>query len=362
MRILWFAHRDIKHHRAGGAERTIYEVGKRLVILNIDVNLVTVNPGNLLSYEIVDGIKIYRIEGNIGSHLNVKRMIEKIDPDVIIDDLGHAVPWGSPLFTNKRVIVFFRHLHARSLPGQVNTLFARIITFIEKLYPYIYKNNVFVTESDTSENDLIDLGIRKENIVRIPPGVDLNLFHTGEKSKNVQLLYFGGFRKYKRPEYAIKVYEQLRTEIQDLKLVVIGDGPLLNKMKENIKNKNYNIEFLGKMDYTELSKIIRESWVNLHFSITEGWGLSLMESSASGTPSVAFRVPGVVDTIKDSFNGFLVDDISKFRDKILYIIKNEDLFIKNSRKFAENFAWDKTAEMWYTLLNKCCGSGQIQTT
>ena len=105
------------------------------------------------------------------------------------------------------------------------------------------------------------------------------------------------------------------------------------------------------MDYTELSKIIRESWVNLHFSITEGWGLSLMESSASGTPSVAFRVPGVVDTIKDSFNGFLVNDISEFRDKILYIIKNEDLFIKNSRKFAENFAWDKTTEMWHKLLN-----------
>ncbi len=362
MRILWFAHRDIKHNGAGGAERTIYEVGRRLVILNIDVNLVTVNPGNLSSYEIIDGIKIYRIEGNIVSHLSVKKMIEKVDPDVIIDDMGHAVPWGSSWFTNKRVIVFFRHLHARSLPGQVNTLFARIISFIEKLYPYIYKNNIFVTESSTSEHDLIALGIRKENIVRIPPGVDLNLFHEGEKTKNVQLLYFGGLRKYKRPEYAINVYKELCTKLQDLKLVVIGNGPLLDKMKENVRNKNYNIEFLGKIDYTKLSKIIRESWVNLHFSLTEGWGLSILESSASGTPSVAFRVPGVIDTIKDGFNGFLVDDISEFRDKIFYIVTNEELFIKNSREFAENFTWDRTAEMWYTLLNKCYEPDLIQTT
>ena len=351
MRILWFAHRDIKHPKAGGAERTIYEVGKRFAKLGVDINLVTVNPGNLLNYEVVDGIKTYRIKGNIKAHLYVKKMIKKIDPDAIIDDMGHAVPWCSSWFTDKRVIVFFHHLHARSLPGQVNIFMGNIIKFIENMYPFIYKNNIFVTESDTSENDLIHLGIKKENIIRIPPGVDLSLFHPGDKTKDIQLLYFGGLRKYKRPEYAIKVYEELYNEIQNLKLVVTGAGPLLNIMKEDIKNKNYNIDFLGKIDYNQLSKIIRESWINLHFSVTEGWGFSILESSASGTPSVAFRVPGVMDTIKNNFNGFLVNDINEFKDKILCIIKNEELFIKNSREFAENFTWDKTAEMWYELLN-----------
>ena len=350
MRILWFAHRDIKHPKAGGAERTIYEVGKRFAKLGVDINLVTVNPGNLLNYEVVDGIKTYRIRGNIKAHLYVNEMIKKIDPDVIIDDMGHAVPWCSSWFTHKRVIVFFHHLHARSLPGQVNIFMANIIKFIENMYPFIYKDNIFVTESETSENDLIHLGIKKENIIRIPPGVDLNLFHPAEKTKNIQLIYFGGLRKYKRPEYAVKVYEELYYEMPNLKLIVTGDGPMLNKVREDIKNKNYNIDFLGKIDYNELSKVIRESWINLHFSVTEGWGFSILESSASGTPSVAFKVPGVVDTIKNNFNGFLVNDISEFKDKILYIIKNEDLFVKNSRKFAENFTWDKTAEMWYKLL------------
>ncbi|MGC8620294.1 MAG: glycosyltransferase family 1 protein, partial [Thermoplasmata archaeon] len=65
MRILWFAHRDIKHPRAGGAERTIYEVGRKLVKKNNEVHLVSVNPGNLLPYEIIEGIIIHRIRGNI---------------------------------------------------------------------------------------------------------------------------------------------------------------------------------------------------------------------------------------------------------------------------------------------------------
>ena len=219
------------------------------------------------------------------------------------------------------------------------------------MYPFIYRNKTLITESDTSENDLINVGIKKENIIRIPPGVDLNLFHPGEKTTNIQLLYFGGLRKYKRSEYAIKVYEDLYNDINNLKLIITGDGPSLNKIKEGIKDKNYNIDFLGKLDYNKLAIVIRESWVNLHFSVTEGWGLSIMESSASGTPSVAFRVPGVVDTIRDTYNGFLVNDINEFRDKILYIIKNENSFIKNSREFAESFTWERTAGLWYELLN-----------
>ena len=49
--------------------------------------------------------------------------------------------------------------------------------------------------------------------------------------------------------------------------------------------------------------------------------------------------------------GFLVNSIDEFSDKILDIIKNEDKFTVNSRKFAENFTWDKTVDLWYKLLN-----------
>ena len=337
MKILWFAHRDIKNARAGGAERTIYEVCSRLCKMQVEVHLVTVNPGNLLNYEIVDGIITHRIKGNVKAHLSVGKMINKIKPDVLVDDMGHAVPWLSSWFTDKPVIVFFHHLHARSLPGQVNFLLGKIVAFMERLYPLIYKNNIFVTESDTSENDLIDLGINKDKIIRIPPGVDLNLFNVGRKTKNVQLIYFGGLRKYKRPEYAIKIYENLYKRVDNLKLIVVGNGPLLNKIKDEINGKNYNIEFTGRIEYRELVKKLRESWVNLHFSVTEGWGFSIMEASASGTPSVAFKVPGVVDAIIDNYNGFLVNSIYEFTDKILFIINNMDRFSINSRTFAENF-------------------------
>jgi len=352
LKVLWFAHRDIRHPRSGGAERTIYEVGRRLAAKGMEFHLVTVNPGNLAEYENVDGIITHRIRGNVRVHLAAHRMVRSVDPDIIVDDLGHAVPWFSSWFSGKKVIVFFRHLHARSLPGQVNFLLAKSLTLMERAYPIIYRKNTFVTESSTSEEDLINLGIGKEKITRIPPGVDLELFHPGKKTEFPQLVYFGGLRKYKRPEYSIKIYELLKDETKDLKMVIVGEGPVLKEIKDMVDGKNYNIEFMGRISNEEVARVVRESWVNIHFSVTEGWGYSIIESSASGTPTVAFKVPGVVDTVRDGYNGFLVNSIEGFKSRILDIIEKEDEFSANSRKFAENFSWDKTAESWHSLFER----------
>ena len=265
MNILWLNHRDPKHPRAGGAERTIYEIAKRLVQQGNKVTIYCPKWKGSQDEEIMDGVKIVRKGNNFTTHVFLPIFLIKNPFDAIINDLAHGIPWISPVFSKSDNIVFFRHLHERSLPGQVNVILAKIITSLEKLYPIIYRNIKIVTESTSSEEDLIRLGFSKKNIIRIPPGVDLNLFSLGKKTDWIQLIYFGGLRKYKRPEYTIEVYEDLHKNIPDLKLIITGEGPSLYKMKEEIKNKNYNIEFLGKIDYRELSEIIRESWINLHF-------------------------------------------------------------------------------------------------
>lgn len=346
MNILWLNHRDPKHPKAGGAERTIYEVAKRLVLQGNEVILYCPKWEGSSSEDKMDGIRIIRKGNNFTTHLFLPIFLLKNKFDVVINDLAHGIPWISSVFLEKKNIVFFRHLHARSLPGQVNIILAKIITFMEKMYPYIYRNAKIVTESTTSEEDLLKLGFIKSNIVRIPPGVDLNTFYPGEKTENVQLIYFGGFRRYKRPEFILSVYEELVGQIHDLKIVVTGDGPLLEKIKNEALIKNYNIIFKGKVEQDELSRLIRESWVNLHFSITEGWGLSIMEASASGTPTIAFKVPGVVDTIENNYNGFLVNNIDEFKKLLLETIYKNIEYSKNSRAFAERFNWDTTEELW----------------
>jgi len=125
----------------------------------------------------------------------------------------------------------------------------------------------------------------------------------------------------------------------------------LERIKRQASLKGYNVIFKGKVDQKELARLVRESWVNLHFSITEGWGLSIIEASASGTPTIAFRVPGVVDTIKDNENGFKVEQLNQFKYAIMNTIHNEEFFSKMSRQFAEQFNWENSVDLWVKLLS-----------
>ncbi|MEM4090800.1 MAG: glycosyltransferase family 4 protein, partial [Thermoplasmatales archaeon] len=234
-KLLWLAHRDPLNPKAGGAERTIIEVCTRLVKYGYDVTLVTAGWKGCSIRSSINGIKVMRLGNSITFHLLVPLFLIFNNFNVVVNDLGHAVPWPSAFIFRENNIIFFRHLHARSLPGQVNRLLAVIITAIEKTYQIIYHNDTFVTESSTSVVDLVHLGIDKTRIVRIPPGVDTHLFHPNKKTDFPSIVYFGGIRRYKRPEECIYLLNDLKVKVEKIRLNIIGTGPELPKMRKIVK-------------------------------------------------------------------------------------------------------------------------------
>lgn len=360
MKILWLAHRDPLNPRAGGAERTIHEVCKRLAENGHAVTILTGGWKDCKRYEVLSGFKIFRYGKNIGPHLALPVFLIKRRYDVVVNDLGHAIPWFSSAVLSKNNIVFFRHLHARSLPGQVNPLIAKFITAIEKCYFILYHNATFVTESSTSKSDLNDLGIKDKSIVMIPPGVDQIRFHPSKKTEYSSLVYFGGMRKYKRPEESIYLLKNIIDRFKDIRLFIIGSGPefeKLTQLSDHMELQN-SIEFRGRLSNEHLSKIVAEAWLNIHASVTEGWGYSILEAAASGTPTVAYAVPGVVDTIETDINGITVKDGDRnaLAEAAVKILSQPEKWWSSSLEVARKYSWDRTAELWDELIKKISGS------
>ena len=356
MNILWLAHRDPLNPKAGGAERTILEVAMRLIDRGIEVTLVTAGWKKSKVRQNVNGIKVIRLGNSVTLHLLLPFFLLFNRFDIIINDLGHAVPWASATFLCKNNIVFFRHLHARSLPGQVNPVLAKIITAVEKSYPMLYRGNMFVTESKTSVDDLVGLGIEGSMIVKIPPGVDSSVFHPSEKTPYPSIVYFGGMRRYKRPEECIYVVENLKDKIPGLKLYIVGEGPELGNLLDLVKTRGLDgvVSFVGRLDYSELGRIVASSWLNIHSSVTEGWGYSILEASSAGTPTAAYEVPGVIETIENGVNGLKVKDGDReaLIEAVYKILMNPKDLWSSSVKFAEEYSWDATAELWFKTIKK----------
>lgn len=355
LKILWLAHRDPLNPKAGGAERIIYEVGKRFIRHGHDVTIFAGGWRNCKEDKL-DGITIIRFGKRFGPHIALPIHLLKNKYDIIIADLGHAVPWVSPILLRRKTVVSFLHLHSRSLPGQTGRFLAYSITVLEKLYFIIYNKSHFVTISNTSFDDLENLGIKSKNISLINPGVNAELFHPLIKTEHPSLVYFGGMRLYKRPEEPLYLLKELIKEISDLKLTMIGDGPYKHKLERLCIELDLreNVEFTGRISDGEVAKIVASSWLNIHSSVTEGWGISIIEAASAGTPTVAFKVPGVSDSVENGFNGITVEDGNREElvGAALNILRDPRKWWLSSIEVANKYSWDRTAELWETLINE----------
>lgn len=326
----------------------------RLVKNGHHVSVLAGGWDNCKKEEYLNGIHIMRFGQRIGPHIALPVHLLKNRYDIIIADLGHAVPWIFPILLRRKTVVSFLHLHARSLPGQVGRLLAYSIAAVEKLYFMIYNKSRFVTISNTSFADLANLGIKVENISIINPGVNGELFRPSIKTDYPSIVYFGGLRPYKRPEEALYLLKELLMEISNLKLTVIGDGPSsqgLEKLCNELDLTN-NIVFTGRISDEKVSEIVAFSWLNIHSSVTEGWGISIIEAASAGTPTIAYKVPGVSDSVENGFNGITVEDGNRKElvDAALNILRDPKKWWSSSIEVARKYSWDKTAESWEKLM------------
>lgn len=366
MKLLWLAHRDPFNPKAGGAEKIILEVSKRLVNCGYDITILTGGCRNCKRYEFKEGIHIYRYGVRALPHFVLPVFLIKRHFDIVIADLGHAVPWVTPILLGKKTVVSFLHLHARSLPGQVNAVLAKSITALEKLYFLFYNKQKFVTISNTSFQDLVGLGIIPKNIVKIHPGVDTSLFHPSIKTQYPSMIYYGGMRAYKRPDEAIYLLHELIKRTANLHLTIVGEGVEKPKLESLVSKLNLetNVTFTGRINDENLARIVSESWLNIHTSVTEGWGISIIEAAAAGTPTVAYDVPGVSESIENGMNGLRVKDGDRnaLKNAAIAILNDPKAWSIKSEETIKKYSWDKTAQSWERLILEVVGKQEGQVT
>jgi len=148
--------------------------------------------------------------------------------------------------------------------------------------------------------------------------------------------------------------KEIIKEIPNVKLYIVGTGPEMNNLLQLTKELNLEnyVTFTGRLNNNELAELVASSWLNVHASVAEGWGLSVLEASASETPTVAYGVPGISDAIEDGLNGIKAKNREQLIKAAIKILKDPEPWWKNSRKVAEKYSWERTTELWESLFNR----------
>ena len=103
----------------------------------------------------------------------------------------------------------------------------------------------------------------------------------------------------------------------------------------------------GRLSDAELVDLYRRAWVVASTSVREGWGMTLTEAAACGTPVVATRIAGHLDAVAEGESGYLVDTSEELTQAIDSILANPLVRRRLSQgalRHAGAMTWERTAE------------------
>lgn len=174
------------------------------------------------------------------------------------------------------------------------------------------------------------LKIYKRDSVVIYPPVDISFF---EPIKEKEDFYVSASRlvPYKRVDLIVDAFN----EMPHRKLILIGDGPEYLKIKNRAKN---NIEVLGSISDLDLKKYLQKAKAFI-FAAEEDFGILPVEAQACGTPVIAFKKGGALETVLENQTGLffekqdhksIIEAVNRFENMNF----SYELIRKNSERFS----------------------------
>jgi trehalose synthase len=167
------------------------------------------------------------------------------------------------------------------------------------------------------------------------------------------------FDRWKDPEGVIEAFKLAREEV-DATLVLLGnvatDDPEGEEVYQSLLDcQEERIIILARQDTALVNALQSRSAVVLQKSIREGFGLTVTEAMWKGTPVIGGNVGGIRYQIDDGVNGFLVSSVEEAAQRIVQLIKDENLRERVGEKaretVRERFLMIRLLEQYLDLLN-----------
>ncbi|MCB0698878.1 MAG: N-acetyl-alpha-D-glucosaminyl L-malate synthase BshA [Chitinophagaceae bacterium] len=242
----------------------------------------------------------------------------------------------------------------------ITTLHGTDITLVGKDQTYepvvtfsINESNAITAVSQSLRDETYDSFQIEKEIVVIPNFVDTERFRYVDKDhfkKMVApngeriLVHASNFRKVKRVDDVIKVFERVSKQLP-AKLLMIGDGPERQHAEELARTLGIHndVRFLGRQD--EVGEILNISDLFLLTSEHESFGLSALEAMACGVPVISTNTGGLPEVNVNEKTGYLsnVGDVENMASHAVHILaKDETLNMFKSAAYEHARSFEKS--------------------
>lgn len=329
-----------------------------------EVRFSLILPGHITNPDdIPQGVEVIHTNGRVGDigkvvfeHHTFPRAVARVGADI-----AHVPYWGPPLSSPARLVTSVLDVIPLAIPDYSHSFKARLYT---SLVSAAARGSAhIITLSETSKQDIVDyLHIPPEKITPTYLAPD-ERFHPRigrERDEEVRarynlperfVLYLGGFDIRKQVNQLLLAYTYMVNE--EVPLVIAGKTPQwgtpifpdLPRYAEELGISD-DIQWIGYVDEADKPSLYRLADVYVFPSRYEGFGLTVLEAMACGTPVIANEVSTFPELVGDG--AYLVESGSAraMAGAILALLNLESLRatqINNGLAQMTRFSWRKTA-------------------
>lgn len=356
MNILLINWLDRANPQAGGAEIHVFEIFRRLVERGHRVRLICSGWHQGPAHATVDGLEVTRVGSRTSFAIQgrgaVRRALKREPPDIVVEDIN-KIPLFLPSLSPLPFCAIVPHLFGETAFQEASWPMAAAVWLAERPIPRRYRRAGFHAISESTRDDLIRRGVAPGAIRVIHPGVDSVHYRPDPgvgRSDPPSFLYMGRLKRYKGIDLAIRALAVARQDRPELSLDVAGNGdarPELETLARELGLADV-VRFHGFVSEAEKVRLLRSTWANVFPSPKEGWGITVVEAAACGTPSIASDSPGLRDSVRHGQSGFLVPhgDVAALATRMTELAGDRALVERlgtAGRHFAERLTWEAAA-------------------
>lgn len=326
---------DAWYPQVNGVVRTLSTVRDELTSMGHEIQIISPEHFRTFPCPTYPEIRLAFFPGR-----TMRRLIEDFAPDAIHIATEGPLGWAARRFCKKHKRPFTTSFHTK-FPEYINARFKVPVSWGYALMRRFHRPSSGVMVATPSLMRALETrGF--SNVKRWTRGVDLNLFHPREDrlfdNRRPVFLFVG------RVAVEKNIGAFLALDLPGTKMVV-GDGPQMAQLKARYPD----VIWTGYKKGEELAHHIASADVFVFPSLTDTFGLVLLEAMACGVPVAAYPVTGPIDVVVDPRAGVLDEDLGKAARMALEK-KREDC-----RTYAEKFSWRACAELFFDNLAPFAG-------
>jgi len=193
----------------------------------------------------------------------------------------------------------------------------------------------------------------RRRIIMIPNGIDLSK-HLAVKKKPEPgtFLMISRLEPRKHYEHAILAAKLARKHRKDLKLYIVGNGPLRPALERKIREENLEdtVKLLGNVSDQEKLELLARAEALIHLGYPEGFSLVVTEALATGTPVIAYNLPPINEIIQNHMHGILIgkDNVIQLANALVHF-NSEDYSQSVLRARAMQYDLNKVVNVFHQM-------------